>query len=116
MFLEDKLIKDCLPLEFLTQLSLQFINYRNAAVKYWLQLWAPPPGLMSCGFNILTELRESFPGQVDRKSRGPQGQRGLQMEEIACKCQTFLSLLSDRRKQINNIFFLLYTNLKGGFS
>ena len=116
MFLEDKLIKDCLPLEFLTQLSLQFINYRNAAVKYWLQLWAPPPGLMSCGFNILTELRESFPGQVDRKSRGPQGERGLQMEEIACKCQTFLSLLSDRRKQINNIFFLLYTNLKGGFS
>ena len=25
--------------------------------------------------------------------------RGLQMEEIACKCQTFLSLLSGRRKQ-----------------
>ena len=31
--------------------------------------------------------------------------RGLQMEEIACKCQTFLSLLSGRRKQTNNIFF-----------
>ena len=30
--------------------------------------------------------------------------RGLQMEEIACKCQTFLSLLSGRRKQTNNIF------------
>ena len=42
--------------------------------------------------------------------------RGLQMEEIACKCQTFLSLLSGRRKQTSNIFFLLYTNLKGGFS
>ena len=42
--------------------------------------------------------------------------RGLQMEEIACKCQTFLFLLSGRRKQTNNIFFLLYTNLKGGFS
>ena len=42
--------------------------------------------------------------------------RGLQMEEIACKCQTFLSLLSGRRKQTNNIFFLLYTNLKRGFS
>ena len=42
--------------------------------------------------------------------------RGLQMEEIACKCQTFLSLLSGRKKQTNNIFFLLYTNLKRGFS
>ena len=30
--------------------------------------------------------------------------RGLKMEEIACKCQTFLSLLSDRRKQTSNIF------------
>ena len=49
-------------------------------------------------------LRESFPRQVDRKSRGPQGEWGLQMEEIACKCQTFLSLLSGRRKQTNNIF------------
>ena len=42
--------------------------------------------------------------------------RGLQMEEIACKCHTFLSLLSGRRKQTIDIFFLLYTNLKGGFS
>ena len=31
--------------------------------------------------------------------------RGLQIEEIACKCQTFLSLLSGRRKQTSNIFF-----------
>ena len=31
--------------------------------------------------------------------------RGLQMEEIACKCQTYLSLLSRRRKQTSNIFF-----------
>ena len=43
---------------------------------------------------------------TDRKARG------LQMEEIACKCQTFFSLLSCRRKQTSNIFFLLYTNLK----
>ena len=42
--------------------------------------------------------------------------RGLQMEEISCKCQTFLSLLSGRKKQTGDIFFLLYTNLKGGFS
>ena len=42
--------------------------------------------------------------------------RGLPMEEIACKCQTFLSLLSGRRKQTSNIFFLLYINLRRGFS
>ena len=42
--------------------------------------------------------------------------RGLQTEEIGCKCQTFLSFLSSRRKQTNDIFFLLYTNLKGGLS
>ena len=51
-------------------------------------LWFPP----------LVALRESFPRQVDRKARG------LQMEEIACKCQTFLSLLSGKRKQTSNIF------------
>ena len=45
-----------------------------------------------------------------RKARGPQ------MEEIGCMCQTFLSLLSGRRKQTSDIFFLLYVNLKGGFS
>ena len=39
--------------------------------------------------------------------------RGLQMEEIGCKCQTFfISLLSGRRKQTSDMFFsLLYTNL-----
>ena len=42
--------------------------------------------------------------------------RGLQMEEIGCKCQTILSLVSSRRKQTSDIFFLLYTHLKGGFS
>ena len=30
--------------------------------------------------------------------------RDLQMEEIACKCQTFLSFLSVRRKQTSDIF------------
>ena len=30
--------------------------------------------------------------------------RGLQMEEIACKCQIFFSLLSGRRKQTSDIF------------
>ena len=31
--------------------------------------------------------------------------RGLQTEEIGCKCQTFLSLVSTRRKQTSIIFF-----------
>jgi len=45
--------------------------------------------------------------------------RGLQMEEIGCKCQTFfISLISSRRKQTTSVglFPLLYTNLKGDFS
>ena len=44
--------------------------------------------------------------------------RGLQTEEIGCKCQTFLiSLLSSRRKQAINVRFfpLLYAKFKGGF-
>ena len=42
--------------------------------------------------------------------------RGLQTEERGCKCQIFLSLLNGRRKQTSDMFFLLHTNLKGGFS
>jgi hypothetical protein len=41
--------------------------------------------------------------------------RGLQMEKIGHVCQTFVSLLSCRRKQTSIFFFLLYTNLKEGF-
>ena len=54
-------------------------------------------------------LSENIPSErvTGRKARG------LQMEEIGCKCQTFLSLLSGRRKQTSDIFFLLYRNLKG---
>ena len=33
---------------------------------------------------------------------------GLQVEEIGCKCQTFFSLLSGRRKQTSDIFPSLY--------
>ena len=51
-----------------------------------------------------------------RKGRGTRDQiatdrvtgrkaRGLQTEEIGCKYQTFLSLLSSRRKQSSDIFF-----------
>ena len=42
--------------------------------------------------------------------------RGLQTEERGCTCQTFLSLLRGRKKQTSDLFFLLYTNLKEGFS
>ena len=105
-----------------------------------------------CRSQMPVWLRESFPRQVDRKSRGPQGERGLefsrrkkdklftvfvdqdlgtgvdenewvtgrkarglQMEEIACKCQTFFSLLSSRRKQTSNIFFPSLYKFKGMF-
>ena len=61
------------------------------------------------------------PGLIPRLERSPgdgervtgRKARGLQKEEIAGKCRTFLSLLSSRRKHTSGIFFLLYTNLKG---
>ena len=53
---------------------------------------SPIPGVYS---NSCPLSRERVTG---RKARG------LQMEEVACKCQTFLSLLSGRRKQTSNIF------------
>ena len=60
-----------------------------------------------------TKIMASGPKRVTGRKA-----RGLQMEEIGCKCQTFLiSLLSSRRKQTTSVrfFSLLYTNLKGGF-
>ena len=48
-----------------------------------------------------------YPVLVSERVTGRKA-RGLQREEIACKCQTFLSLLSGRRKQTSDIFFLLY--------
>ena len=60
-------------------------------------------------WSILNEM-----GIPDHITDGVTGRkvRGLQMEEIGCKCQTFLSLLSYGKKQTGDIFFLLYTNLK----
>ena len=54
--------------------------------------------------------------QKDRERVTGRKARGLQMEEVGCSVKTFLSLLRGRRKQTSDIFFLLYTNLKGGFS
>ena len=62
----------------------------------------------------VNQLHREFWGTVGERVTGRKA-RGLQMEEIACKCQTFLSLLSGGRKQ-TRYFFLLYTNLKRGFS
>ena len=41
--------------------------------------------------DLLERMRESFPRQVDRKSRGPQGERGLEFSRRK-KGQTFHSL------------------------
>ena len=41
--------------------------------------------------DLLERMRESFPRQVDRKSRGPQGERGLEFSRMK-KGQTFHSL------------------------
>ena len=63
--------------------------------KFSLSLFffSPPP---PSGYPTVWVANESVTG---RKARG------LQMEEIGCKCQTFLSLLSGRRKQTGDIFF-----------
>ena len=48
-----------------------------------------------------------------RKPKGPP------MEEIGCKCQTFLSLseaAGGNKLQVSDFFPLLYTKLKGGIS
>ena len=58
----------------------------------------------------------SFRVSTPEKVRGNKA-RGLQTEEVACKWQTLLFLLSGGKKQtIDILFFLLNTNLKGSFS
>ena len=67
---------------------------------------------------LMLKLKLQYFGHLMQRAERVTGRkaRGLQMEEIACKRQTFLSLLSGRRKQTSDIFFLSYTNLKKGFS
>ena len=56
-----------------------------------------------------------FPSSViDERVTGRKA-RGLQTEEIGCKCQTFLSLLSGRRKQTSDIFFFFIQILKEAY-
>ena len=62
-------------------------------------------GLMGGHITQTGQSRASYryPVLVSERVTGRKA-RGLQTEEIACKCQTFLSLLSGRRKQTSNIF------------
>ena len=55
---------------------------------------------------LMLKLKLQYFGHLMQRAERVTGRkaRGLQMEEIACKCQTFLSLLSGRRKQTSNIF------------
>ena len=68
--------------------------------EYWSGLPCPPPrdppdpGIKPASL----ALQEDSERVTGRKASG------LQTEEIACKCQTFLSLLSGRRKQTSDIF------------
>ena len=50
-----------------------------------------------------TKIMASGPERVTGRKA-----RGLQMEERGCKCQTFLSLLSGRRKETSDFFPSLY--------
>ena len=49
------------------------------------------PSNMQKVLKFTIDLRESFPRQVDRKSRGPQGERGLEFSRRK-KGQTFHGL------------------------
>ena len=60
--------------------------------------------------SIITR-RNAFRINKDNERVTGRKARGLQTEEIGCKCQTFLSL-SQVEKLTSNMFSLLYTNLK----
>ena len=59
--------------------------------------------VMSLLFNML--LRESFPRQVDKKFRGPQGERGLEFSRRK-KGQTFFPSLQPLGLYNNNVLCL----------
>ena len=52
------------------------------------------------------ELRESFPRQVDKKSRGPQGERGLEFKRRKKGQIFFFPSLHCLRLYNNNVFCL----------
>ena len=52
------------------------------------------------------ELRESFPRQVDKKSRGPQGERGLEFSRRKKRTNFFFPSLHSLGLYNNNVFCL----------
>ena len=56
-------------------------------------------------FWTFVKVRESFPRQVDKKSRGPQGERGLEFSRRK-KEQTFFPSLHSLGLYNNNVFCL----------
>ena len=59
-------------------------------------------------------MRESFPRQIDNKSRGPQGKRGLEFSRRK-KGQTFFPSLHSLGLYNNNIFCLRIVSGKKTF-
>ena len=55
--------------------------------------------------NIQVDLRESIPRQIDNKSRGPQGERGLEFSRRK-KGQTFIFPLHSLGLYNNNVSYL----------
>ena len=82
----------------LQAISLQ-LNHQGSCIYIyiysWRRAWQHTPVCLPGESPQTEEPGERVTG---RKARG------LQTEEIACKCQTFLSLLSGRRKQTSYIF------------
>ena len=61
-------------------------------------------GILQLPSRMTQKQLQAFLGLTSERVTGRKD-RGLQTEEIGCKCQTFLSLLSGRRRQTSNIFF-----------
>ena len=104
-----------LLLNMLSRLVITFLPRSKRLLISWPQspsavILEPPKIKSDTDSTVSPSISHEVERVTGRKARG------LQMEDIACKCQTFLSLLGGRRKQTSDIFFLLYTNLKRGFS
>ena len=74
----------------------------------WSHVYKPGKKLQICIINVCMYVRVCMlsPSVVSDPERVTgRKARGLQMEDICCKCQTLLSLLSSRRKQTGDNFF-----------
>ena len=64
----------------------------QGTLKSPLQHHSSKASILQCSVFVIVQLSLPYDRVTGRKARG------LQTEEIGCKCQTFLSLLSSRRK------------------